>query len=302
MKKLLPLLLVIGVVIISGCGSIPQITTKKEIIGTNGLIIKSFSSDATSIPAGDSIELLLEVENVGGTEATAAEAVLSGVTFGTGGLDWDCGDDTSQDFASRLLPPENGIPGDVDSVSWICKSPTGIRSDTPYTFDVRVTYGYSTDVTGKLNFVTGDYWRSLSQADKQSLAGGVSYLSQTDGPLSIKIYSGSRTRPFIIYEDGGEEVHTLRIIITNVGSGKPVDHEVTIESLDLSQGLSLEEEEECIKTVTLSRGKSASVSCKVKLNNPDNVINRQDFTVSLSLSYSWYVDSSSTVTVEKPLT
>lgn len=301
MKKLLPLLLLVGAVLVSGCVGQNGGDNGK---GTNGLIIKSFSSDSSSIPAGDSIELLLEVENVGGAEATGAEAVLSGVTFDSGELDWNCGDKTktSEKFTSRLLPPEKGIPGDVDSVSWICKSPTGIRSDTPYTFDVRVTYGYSTDVTGKLNFVKGDYWTSLSQAEKQKLAGGVSYLSQSPGPLSIKLYSGSRTRPFVIYDDEKSEEHTLRIIITNVGSGKPVDYKVTIEDIKLSKGLSITKKEDCVKTVTLSRGKSASVSCKIKLVDPKTVINRQDFTVSLGLKYSWYVDSSTDVTVEKPLT
>jgi len=304
MKKLLLPLLIIGAVFVSGCAGITEQPDENGGGGTNGLIISSFSSDAASIPAGDSIELLLEVENVGGAEATGAEAVLSGVTTGTGELDWDCGDEDeiTKEFAPRLLPPEKGIPGDIDSDSWICKSPEGIRSDTPYTFDVRVTYGYSTDVTAKLNFVKGDYWGSLSQAEKQNLAGGVSYLSQTAGPLSIKLYSGSRTRPFIIYEDEETEEHTLRIIITNVGSGKPIDYEVTIEDIKLSKGLSIINKENCVKTVTLSRGKSASVSCKVRLDDTESVINRQDFTVSLNLKYSWYADSSTDVIVEKPLT
>jgi len=165
-----------------------------------------------------------------------------------------------------------------------------------------VKYGYSTDVTGKLNFVKEDYWRSLSQDEKQKLAGGVSFLSQSDGPLSIKLYSGSRTRPFVIYPGETTEEHTLRIIIQNVGSGKPVDHEVTIESLDLGGELSLVKKEDCVKTVTLSRGKSASVSCKVRHSNPQKILNRQDITVKLHLTYKWFVDSSTDVTVEKPLT
>ena len=305
MKKLLPLLLVIGAVLVSGCGSIPQITTEEDKIGTNGLIITSFSSDASSIPAGDSIELLLEVKNVGGAEATDAIVDLSGVYFGTGTLDWNCGGDEKTSgvkLTTPLLPPEQGIPGDVDSNSWYCKSPSDIKSDTPYTFDVRMTYGYSTDVTGKLNFVDDDYWGSLSQDEKQKLAGGVSFLSQSDGPLSIKLYSGSRTRPFVIYPGETTEEHTLRIIIQNVGSGKPVDHEVTIESLDLGGELSLVKKEDCVKTVTLSRGKSASVSCKVRHSNPQKILNRQDITVKLHLTYKWFVDSSTDVTVEKPLT
>ena len=294
MKKLLVLLLLITAVLVSGCIGQP-----KERVASNGLIISSFSSDATSIPAGDTIELLLEVENVGGAEATDATVDLSGVYFGTGTLDWNCGGNektSAVKLATSLLPPEQGIPGDVDSYSWYCESPSDIKSDTPYTFDVRMTYGYSTDVTGKLNFVDDDYWGSLSQDEKQKLAGGVSQLSQTAGPLLIKLYSGSRTRPFVIYGDGTNQ-YTLRIVITNVGSGKPLDNIVNIVNPQISSGATLT----CTETsVTLSRGKSASTSCTVTLNQ--NVINRQDFTVSLGFTYDWYVDSSTDVTVERPLT
>jgi len=299
MKRLLPLLLLIGTVLLSGC--IGQPTTPP--LGTNGIIISSFSPDITPITAGDVIELILEVENVGGATAEKVKTNLSGVTFGEGDLDWSCEEDTSDVSFGDLMPPENGIPGEEHTEAWTCTSPSGIKSDTVYTFDVRVNYDYSTDVTGTLTFVTGDYWRSLTQDEKEKLSekGGISQLSQTAGPLSIKLYAGRRTRPFIIY-DPEDKTYTLRVVINNVGSGKPTDNKVKIIQQKSSTGLKIncfeagEEERE----ITLSRGKTASISCDLTLEG--NVINRQDFTVALGFEYNWNVDSSTDVTVEKPLT
>lgn len=298
MKKLLPLLLLVGAVIISGCVGVGQ--NGVEPVAANGLIISSFSTDATSITAADSVELVLEIENVGGAAAENTVADLSGVTFGTGFLDWSCEQSTTGISIGKLLPPEKGIPGESHTEVWVCSSPTGIRSDTVYTFDTRVKYDYSTDATGTLTFVTGDYWRTLSQTEKEELSskGGVSQLSQTAGPLLIKLYAGRKTRPFIIY-DVNQKEYTLRIIINNVGSGKPTDNKVSIVNQQSSTGLGIS----CpTDPITLSRGKTASVSCKLTLSNPSGILNRQDFTISLGFDYNWHIDSSTDVTVEKPLT
>ena len=62
MKKLLPLLLVISAVLVSGCGDTISQPNGDETGAANGLIISSFSTDSSSITAGDTIEVMLEIE------------------------------------------------------------------------------------------------------------------------------------------------------------------------------------------------------------------------------------------------
>ena len=295
MKKILPLLMLIGIVLASGC--VGQTPTKPPA-GTNGLIISDFSPDTSTLMADDSINLNLEVENVGGAEASTINVNLYGVTFGTGDFDWQL---TSGDqifkLADQLLPPEEGIPGEMTTYVWTLKAPKGIKSDTTYSFDTRVEYDYSTDVTGILTFVSKKYWDSLSKSEKDALVSkaGISQLTQTGGPLSVTLYAGQRTRPFVV--DPVENEYTMRVTINNVGSGEPKDT-IQLSSAEASSGIDII----CPNTpIKLSRGKTASFSCTVTLTNT-NIMNKQDFTISLSFNYGWRVDSSTEVTVQKPLT
>ncbi|MCX6821817.1 MAG: hypothetical protein NTW30_03495 [Candidatus Aenigmarchaeota archaeon] len=249
MKKILILLILIGVVLISGC--VGQTQTSQT--GTNGLIISDFSPDPTIVMAGDPANLNFELQNVGDAVAKNMKVELYGVTFGNGSFDWGI-TEGSQSFSfddqgiTQLLPPTQDISGETTPpYVWGLTSPKGIKSDTTYSFDVRTEYDYSTDVTGILTFVSKGYWESLSKSEKDALTSkaGISQLKQTGGPISVTIYAGQRTTPFVIYS--GQNKYTMRV-------------------------------------------------------NPNSVSNKQDFTISLSFQYRWRLDSSTDITVQKPLT
>jgi hypothetical protein len=304
MKKILFLLMLIGVVLASGC--LGTQVEKKPAPGTNGLIISDFYPDANVVQAGYTVYLNLEVQNVGGAKATNIDVSLYGVTFGKGDFDWDL-TQGKQSFKyademnlTELRPPEEGIPGEVAPMyTWTLIAPRGIKADTPYSFDVRVGYDYTTDVTGVLTFVSKTYWESLSKSEKEALAkkAGVSQLTQTGGPISVTLYAGTRQMPFVVYS--GQNTYILRVTITNVGSGEPKDT-IRLVSQKASTGMSIS----CAVPpdgIRLSRGKTASFSCTLTLTDT-NILNKQDFTVGLGFEYGWRVDSSTEITVQKPLT
>jgi hypothetical protein len=297
MKRILPLFMLIGVIVASGC--IGQTTTVQP--GTNGLIISDFSSDGTTVMAGDIINLNLEAQNVGGATATNVNGNIYGVTFGTGDFDWErTQGEQSFTLATQLLPPEEGIPGEISPpYIWVLKAPRGIKSDTTYSFDVRLEYSYSTDVTGILTFVSENYWNSLSKSEKEALVSkaGVSQMSQTGGPISVTLYAGTRQRPFVVYS-GLNEYH-MRVTINNVGSGEPKDI-ITLGTPQASSGMSISCDTP-LGGIRLSRGKTANFPCTLTLTNT-NIMNKQDFTIGLSFTYDWRVDSTTDITVKKPLT
>jgi hypothetical protein len=300
MKRILALLMLIGVVLASGC--VGQ-TTTTPVAGTNGLVISDFSPDSNKVMAGDTINLNLEVQNVGGAPADTVTANIYGVPIGPGAFDWslESGEQTFT-LANQLLPPEEGIPGEIATYVWTLRAPKGVKSDTTNTFDLRINYDYSTDVTGVLTFVSQDYWNSLTKEEKAALASkaGVSQLTQTGGPLSIILYAGQRSRPFVI--DPSVTMYKLRITINNVGGGEP-SGPIRLNQASSSTGVTIACPPEISDPgVTLSRGKTASFSCDINLGEAAMAIaNKQDFTISLSFNYGWRVDSSSDITVQKAL-
>jgi len=298
MKRILPLLMLIGLIVTSGC--IGQTPTQSQP-GTNGVVITDFSPDATSIMAGETVNLNLEAQNVGGAKATNVNGNMYGVTFGSGEFDWTrTQGEQIFNIANQLLPPEEGVSGEISPpYIWVLRAPTGIKSDTTYSFDVRVEYTYSTDVTGILTFASESYWNSLSKSEKDALVSkaGVSQMTQTGGPISVTLYAGQKQRPFVIYS--GVNEYPMRVTINNVGSGEPKDV-INLVSAKASTGMSIQ----CTipeNGIRLSRGKTANFPCTLRLDNA-NIMNKQDFTVGFSFSYVWRVDSSTDITVKKPLT
>jgi hypothetical protein len=298
MKRILALLMLIGVVLASGC--VGQTTTKQPT-GANGLIISDFSPDASKIMADDSVNLNLEVQNVGGAPANTVNVYLYGVTFGTGDYDWSIEGLQSFLLTEQLLPPEEGVPGELATNVWTLRAPKGIKSDTTFTFDTRIDYEYTTDVTGMLTFVSKSYWDSLSREEKQAMTAkaGFSQMTQTGGPISITMYAGQRTRPFVI--DPSVDHYTMRVTVNNIGSGEPRDV-IKLTSADASTGISIDCDDGAYSGLTLSRGKTASFSCDIIPGTEAMAIsNKQDFTTSLSFSYGWRVDSSTDIIVQRAL-
>ena len=171
-RALILLCLLASVAILSGC-----IGQTKQPTGTNGIIIKDFGFAITPIYSGETADLTLTLQNVGGEKGTLQEISIFGVDYGdeAGALTWGegSGDSFEQTFGATdvLIPPDptTGFEGDEHFAEYIPESPTGIKSSTTYDFQARVKYLYTTTFTGKITIVKDEYLRSLPAEQRDAL-------------------------------------------------------------------------------------------------------------------------------------
>jgi hypothetical protein len=304
MKKILPLLMLIGIVLFSGC--VGQTTTTTT--GTNGLIISDFSFSPTSILPGETTELYLDAQNVGGETAYLKKVTVFGVDSISGAanaLQWGLptGENFIEDKTSNpddLIPPDpsTGFEGDFSDFTWHPQAPTGVKAETNYDFEVRVEYGYSTTYTGFIRLMEDSYLNTLPRDQRENLqkVGGVVNPSVTGGPLTVAAASG---RHFVIRSGDVGGDRTIKFKVTNVGSGSPYGNSISTDLYKISvTGTNLN----CDLSMTLSRGKTGIISCT--FNSPaatDPSIagkNKIDKAFSIKLDYNYFVDSTATITVK----
>jgi hypothetical protein len=298
MKRILPLLMLIGVIVLSGC--VGQDGTQPT--GTNGLIIKDFSFSPPGVITGESTELYIEVQNVGGDTAYLKKITVFGVdTASTANeLQWGSSKSFAVNLAEDLIPPDpsTGFEGDFYPDSWPLQAPTGVKAKTSYDFGVRVEYSYTTTFTGFIRLMEDNYLKTLPREERDTIqkVGGVVNPSITAGPLSVAAASG---RHFIIRTGDNSSDRTIKFKITNVGSGFPYGndinanlYQVTITSL--TQGLF-----DCDNNVTLSKGKTGMFSCQISTPSATDFSgkNKLDKAFALKLTYNYFLDSSASIIV-----
>jgi len=286
MKSLL-ILLLIFVILISGCVEQETLVTT----GTkDGVKIKGFSFDRSSIYAGDPVGLNLEIQNVGDVEAELQAIKIYGLMNRTVELKTD-------DILSPGLPNEN-IEGESQYYREIFEAPY-VSASTTFNFGARVEYRYRSIYTGTLRVVEGSYLESLSAEDRDSLLdnSGVISASVTGGPLSVSPVKG---RGFIV--DGGSMTRPILFKVTNAGSGytytgsiETGNYQVTITS-DGLEYCGIVEGGTPNPTIKLSKGKSRIFSCN--FTTPSEVVNKMDVIFSISFDYNYYVDGTTTITIE----
>jgi hypothetical protein len=155
MKRLMVLLSLILIVVFSGCGDqdIPTVSDIKD-----GIKIIDFSFDSSIAYAGDTTGLTLEVQNVGEIKATITDLELFGPLISSVPVttNWyvDPNDPSPKIIGNGLSPsePDFDIEGQVLSTRWNPEAPSNIKTETPYSFGVRVTYDYETNYEGKPNY------------------------------------------------------------------------------------------------------------------------------------------------------
>lgn len=301
-RALIPLCLLAIVAVLSGC---PTIGPAVPAAATNGIIIKDFGFDYSPIYAGESTGLTLTLQNVGGEEGILKEITVFGVdapaaTPGPLTWGWGTGDDFDLTLNQELLPPDptTGFEGEEYFQEWIPEAPTDIKSPTTYDFQTRVKYTYTTTFTGKIRVVDNDYLRTLPADEREALikVGGVQDASVTGGPLSLTAASG---RHFIVRSGDSAQSRSIKFKITNVGSGFPYKepwsdtnlHKVTVTSdvgdIDCSAP----------QDIKLSRGKTGVISCTFTAPAHGAFTNKVDKMFSVTLGYGYYIDSSSSITV-----
>jgi hypothetical protein len=307
MKTLVPLILLIGAVILSGCTTTGGGTTATG----NGIVIDDFSFDYTPIYSGDQIGLNIELQNIGGEIGTLEKVTVFGQDFTTSAnpLKWsisDTGELTQIPTSPErdLYPPDptTGFEGDIWTHQWLITAPNDVKAPTEYDFQVRAEYSYTSEYSGTIRIVSANYLRTLSATDRENLIkeGGVVASSVTAGPLNLAAASG---RHFIVQSDAPAATSSVKFKVTNIGSGYPYDTDLSVSaSLYLvkitgTDGLS------CTKTdFLLARGKTGTFSCDIDIPAEGSITNKLDKNFRITLSYDYYVDSAASITVQPTFT
>jgi hypothetical protein len=297
MKKHIAALLslIVVVVTISGC------IEEEAISGTaTGVIIKSFSPDISEIFSEDDVTFSLTVENIGEEDATNVHAKLFGLGTDWSGIDWD-------DVANRTKwvgyleksQPEFKIPGGADDIQWSITSPPGLKVDNTYSAGVRLYYNYSTTALANIKIYNNDYLKSNPE-DAESIlkSSGIDTFTVTNAPVTIEL--AGLARP-LIHRAGEEQVASFTALISNIGQGKPymdLENDMTIEIT----GITIDSDKTCKNdydtTPKLPRTGKKSVSCQFDLPPVDSYTT---IPVEIELSYKYFVDGSTSITVLKSL-
>lgn len=310
MKVLVPLMLLIGAVILSGCTTTGGGTTATG----NGIVIEDFSFDYTPIYSGDQIGLNIELQNIGGEIGTLKKVTVFGQDFTTAAdpLKWSISDtgELTQTLNYELFPPDpsTGFEGDIWTYQWLITAPTGVKAATDYEFQTRAEYSYTTEYSGTIRIVRADYLRTLSATDRENLIkeGGVVSSSVTGGPLTVTAASG---RHFIVQSDDDATQPDIKFKVTNIGSGYPFDTVLTdaqklyVVKITGSDGLvSCTASGSASGSFTLARGKTGTFTCKIDVPVASGITNKLDKNFRITLSYDYYVDSAASITVQPTFT
>jgi len=288
MRRLIILLSLILIVVISGCGGQQTIQTSKV---SDGIVIKDFSFDSSTVYEGDSVGLNLELQNVGGVEGTLESIIVYG------GLNFYESVDLSK-INKKLSPsaPEVNFEGDSRSIRLKLNAPT-VTAETTYSYSTRVVYKYKTQYTGTLRVVTDTYLETLPESERQNLleSNGIASSSVTGGPLSVTPMKG---RNFIVSESEGPSSVVFQL--NNVGSGYPSNSDTINENSKYNvEILTYSGFTGCdsygSKIVKLSGGKGRLFNCTFPLSS--NIINKEDIIFTITFDYYYYLDGITSITV-----
>ncbi len=300
-KSLMLLLTLFAVLIVSGCVSDSGISYGK------GVIITGFESDmgSHSIESGDDVSLLLRVQNQGELDADDVKAQIMGIDldgWGTG-FSWS----EEKDLGTLLAAdPVTNTEGQTKTSQWNLEAPE-LPKGTEFTYEpmVRVFYDYETKAAKPITLVDVDELKRIIQQGK-TLSGETTCSSS--GPLSVQIKTGD----FVKTQDY-DDPFPLNIFITNDvwesggsviegssyygGWGSEFQYPVKV-SITLPDGMSLESSEGCSTSgewINLWKGKSAELTCEVRIDDPPEY--RQEKLIQVELEYRYYVDASTTIRV-----
>lgn len=269
MKKIFLLLFLIGIIVISGC-----IRRGGDVGSSNGVIISSFYADPSEVEPGDTVYLLMDIENVGGEKATGIRAELIGLPN-----QWIISGPTG--VPSELYPPEGRTKGEVATIEWVLTAPSQETTIT-YPAEGIVTYYYETHYETLVRIANRDWIRSLPQDERQkeiSKLGPVE-TSEAKGPIHATIKMASEATY-------AETTSRLVLDIQNVGSGLAENDQVIV-TVTGEIVCPLE------NPVKLIRGQSRQIRCE---SNVAGVEKWKNIRVDVDLEYNYVLRKAVDITV-----
>jgi hypothetical protein len=304
--RLLGFLAVVSLVVFtSGCtapGSSGGISYGK------GVIIQGFESDmgSLSVESGDEISLMLKVQNQGELDALNVEAKIIGIDLDEWGTGFAWSDDKN---LGDLHPPDpiTKTEGQSKTTQWNLEAPE-LPTGTEFSYEprVRVFYDYETKAVKPITLVDVDELKTIIQQGK-TLSGEATRSSA--GPMTIEIRTGD-----FVKTQNYDDPFPLNVFITNdlwetggsvtEGSGyyggwgfDKFQYPVKV-TLTLPSGMSLVSSEGCSTSgewVNLWKGKSAEITCEVRITDPPEY--RQEKVIQAKVEYRYYLDALTTINV-----
>ena len=291
MKKVLPLLAVIGIIFLAGC--IGQEEKKEEVKG-KGVVIKSLTVEPEELEPEMEAMITLVVQNRGGAIAEDVSPQIIGLPRGEG--EWTV-IGPSPSSIPRLVPPdpERGVPeGEEAYITWTLRAPKKKITMT-YDFQARVTYDYTTSSSCVIRLLSMDYYKQLLPSEREKRNWGVIQSSYSDGPLQITFSAPS---PIISWDTIKKEENItgtanypvpIWVKIENIGGGSVIGNiSVTPTGVFNCSASKL----------SLIGGKYAMLICKLNVTEFSNF---KDYEPRFTFDYKYSIDKWTSVKVLKEM-
>ncbi len=293
MRKIL--LLLLSIVFISAC------TQQQARFENNGIKINEFSASRTDVRESQSVIFDLEIENVGSTTANNVVADLINARNVWGG-------DTSSKSGGTMKPGslKDNRPGDARAFSWTLRPPDlpeGVVA--PLNVKARITYDYSSTQIIRVTAINIDQQEILENRG-EVVVNPITIASDDFSPIKISITRGSV--PLVIDPTDPVNDVVYKLEIRNEGNGWPITGDkvgfITGRISASGRGISLRD---CASGTgdfnsagaTLRSDGSAPLVCTLIVDKSIWSTGPQEdsFLVATELSYKYFVESSTTVTV-----
>jgi len=268
MKKL-SVLLLISIVLFSGCVGIPT-------GGEGGDVLINFGADTTEVPAGNPVGLTVSIEN---HALNPMEDININIIEPEG---WNL-------HSSPISIPDTLQRDGVWEGVWIYTAPTNVLADTPFRFYGRVTFRMKTERGVSVTLVSYDYYKRTNEKSRIS-----TNLPDTGGPIGIEF--GTIGKMSYMYR-GQDAVIPLRVIITNRGNGKAyLGDEPTSTNLNKVYFSASGDYIDCPEgeTYLMKEGSVATVMCTIRIPS-DEVTDIKTFSVSVTVTYNYVYDLTSPI-------
>jgi hypothetical protein len=301
-KPLTFLLILSAVLAVSGCtGQDGGVSYGK------GVVITGFESDlgSLSLESEDEVSLLLKAQNQGELDAENVKAQIIGIDLDEWGKGYGWSKDKDMGTLQAADPVTN-TEGQTKTVQWNLEAPK-LPKGTDFTYEprVRIFYDYKTTARKPITLVDVEELKRIIQQGK-TLPGESTQTSA--GPFTVQIKTGD-----FVKTQRTNDPFPLNIFITNDlwESGGSVyedsgyygslleQFQYPVEvSITLPSGMRLDSSEGCSTSgdwINLWKGKSAELTCDVRIEDPPEF--RQEKLIQVELEYRYGIDAITTIKV-----
>ncbi|MBN2094650.1 MAG: hypothetical protein JW727_01250 [Candidatus Aenigmarchaeota archaeon] len=283
------------VVATSGCTSFGG-SNNEPITYGSGLSIIDFGSGYDYVSSGDTIDIVLKVQNLGDT-------TIENVVAKPYRLSWVGYSSEQRCNQPQLYPPNEELNriGDPCTITWKNVRVPEIGETETYTAGVRIYYDYATITTAKVYALTEDAYKGMRE--RGVMPDTAKTISNSRAPIVVDVLMDN---VFIV--GGSNDKIPVTLKFTNIDNGYPQGdtsdpREFTIDSVkveSLGQNLVGSVDTSECRNARLRGGKTGD--CIVKIS-PPHLSSGQDveLTLKITTSYTYVLEKEEPILVHQSL-